>query len=711
MNIVQDLTNKLQRNRILSAIFILLSLLISGVLVSRFIFTDSLFFSIISGLILCLPGVGFFIQQGWFKKPSPSLIVRFLDRNYPFMEESSSLFVRTPKTTFESWQLEKIQSEVKNHQKQIQLPNRILIKSAVFSIGILFFSTLIGFALKNSFQEISSDSDLILSEQNITNNPEERIPAIQNIEITITPPRYTNLPAETKSFENISIAENAELKWTISANQATDSVWIKFGNQSSLNLEPSGLSFEGELLIRNNQIYQIGIANSDTTIFTDYRAISVIDDSPPQFIVDSPRELRSMVSPVNREFDLDVEIIDDYEVADAFVQATLARGSGENVRFRERTLHFDTISGLNRSQARGNLKLNVDSLEMEPGDELYFYIEAVDNRPNPQSGRSETYFVIYQDSTEAETAPFGSIAVDLMPEYFRSQRQIIIDTEELLEDKPNITEQEFKQRSNTIGQNQALLRLRYGEYLGLEDESGGMSSSISSNSTDESETADHEHDHQHEEDINEQGLARSESEAAAITPEEFLHDHGAAEMNTLYADSPRAMLKESLANMWDAELYLRTHRPETALPYEYRALELLKQVQQANRQYVRKVGYELSPIPVDETRLTGTYDDFVNPGEEFSSDSEKSALAKLELMIREENVDNIEQATNWVQQAEISDADRLFILNRLRQITEEGFTEEIKKNLLERITGIENNRVYDPAPAARPILGALPENE
>ena len=82
-------------------------------------------------------------------------------------------------------------------------------------------------------------------------------------------------------------------------------------------------------------------------------------------------------------------------------------------------------------------------------------------------------------------------------------------------------------------------------------------------------------------------------------------------------------------------------------------------------------------------------------------------------MIREETLDepgNIEQATEWVQLASIPDADRLYILNRLRRIPEEGFTEELKKNLLERIAGIQQTRHFDPVPYHRPALGALQEN-
>src|SRR5690606_781903 len=58
------------------------------------------------------------------------------------------------------------------------------------------------------------------------------------------------------------------------------------------------------------------------------------------------------------------------------------------------------------------------------------------------------------------------------PAYFRSQRQIIIDAEALLEEKPRLASEEFERRSDLIGVDQRLLRLRYGQFLGEESEGG-----------------------------------------------------------------------------------------------------------------------------------------------------------------------------------------------------------------------------------------------
>jgi hypothetical protein len=57
--------------------------------------------------------------------------------------------------------------------------------------------------------------------------------------------------------------------------------------------------------------------------------------------------------------------------------------------------------------------------------------------------------------------------------------------------------------------------------------------------------------------------------------------------------------------MWEAELRLRLSQPKEALPFEYKALRLLKEVQQQSRAFVRKMGFNPPSIPEKEKRLTG----------------------------------------------------------------------------------------------------------
>ena len=85
--------------------------------------------------------------------------------------------------------------------------------------------------------------------------------------------------------------------------------------------------------------------------------------------------------------------------------------------------------------------------------------------------------------------------------------------------------------------------------------------------------------------------------------EQFGHTHDQAEAATLLDPETRELLRSALDEMWQSEAHLRQGHPELALPYAYRALGFIKQVQQASRIYLARVGLELPPI--DESRRLG----------------------------------------------------------------------------------------------------------
>jgi hypothetical protein len=60
-----------------------------------------------------------------------------------------------------------------------------------------------------------------------------------------------------------------------------------------------------------------------------------------------------------------------------------------------------------------------------------------------------------------------------------------------------------------------------------------------------------------------------------------VHAHDESEEATFLEPAVKTKLKACLAQMWEAELRLRTHRPREALPYEYKALKLLRKCSKA----------------------------------------------------------------------------------------------------------------------------------
>jgi hypothetical protein len=72
---------------------------------------------------------------------------------------------------------------------------------------------------------------------------------------------------------------------------------------------------------------------------------------------------------------------------------------------------------------------------------------------------------------------------------------------------------------------------------------------------------------------------------------------------TFFVQSMKAKLKAAVTIMWDAELYLRLYEPEKSLPYQYKALNLLKEISNDSRIYVHRSGFDPPPLKEDK-RLT-----------------------------------------------------------------------------------------------------------
>ncbi|HEX9955673.1 MAG TPA: hypothetical protein VGA96_00410, partial [Fibrella sp.] len=341
------------------------------------------------------------------------------------------------------------------------------------------------------------------------------------------------------------------------------------------------------------------------------------------------------------------QISDDFRVQQAFIVATLARGSGENVKFRE-SRFSPTLSAVSGSAGNGTFKtaqashtLDLAKLGFAPGDELYYYWAAIDNRqPEPQLTKSDTYFVVFKDTARNEEAELATMAVNIMPEYFRSQRQIIIDTDKLIAKRKKLAAKAFNAESNEIGFDQKVLRLRYGQYMGEEFENQiGGHTPLADNDANLLEGYMHKHDTEQEksgepatkpfafkqaEKAEQQAANKAEAghdhddhgpkngddkDPLAALMEQYVHNHDNGEVNTFYEQSTRSLLKMALEQMWQSELHLRLYEPEKARPFEVKALEYLKIAQQKARAYAKKSGYDPPPLKEKETRLTGELGD------------------------------------------------------------------------------------------------------
>ena len=601
-----------------------------------FISTFSSFFLSILGAMV---GFGIMAYKTRLFQKKRSLALQLIHQKLNNTEYSLQLLDISKPNIAEQLQLERLLSNIETQP----IPNVISPKLGIY---LIIFLAALGI---NYAYPLLKKASLPNAESQETLNPNSIISNLKSqfisAKLTISPPTYTKFPIRVVSDLNASAISGSVLKWQLNFTNSTN-LDVKLINNrgEELNFKKIGDEFEYSDQLLTSGLYAFKAYFKDSLVYqSDYYRLEAIPDFAPKIEPISKELYTFHYLKDAKNISISAKISDDFLVDQAFIVATLARGSGENVKFRE--VKFP-IAANNFKEANVSKNIDLKALNFSPGDELYYYWAAVDNkRPEPNFTKSDTYFIVYKDTANVEEAELSTMAMNIIPEYFRSQRQIIIDSEKLIAKRKKINIKEFNSISNEIGFDQKALRLRYGQYLGEEFENtiGGANALPSDVETDGDLLKGYVHDHdggeheaesggqKDEHEHNNTGNKQDEKDPVAELLEGYIHSHDDGEANTFYEQSTRSLLKMALEQMWQSELHLRLYEPEKAMPFEKKALEYLKLAQQKARVFVKKTSYDPPPIKEKEKRLTGELTKF---NEAFSSEKNYSQQ-QLEKLIAE----------------------------------------------------------------------------
>jgi hypothetical protein len=475
---------------------------------------------------------------------------------------------------------------------------------------------------------------------------------IEALSIVISPPPYTHLNSTESSDFNLTLPEGSSVKWIAKFSADPVNAKIFFSGKDSVTLVSQGLQrYSFERKIQESGFYQVQWTDHKKIYRSDFYKIEIVKDQQPKIVIKDLNQFTKLKFNDPLDVLIKSDLTDDYGLSEAQIIATVSKGSGEGVKFREEKLKFTSPIPMAGKRVEAIRLLDLKKLGLEPADELYFYVEALDNKdPFPNRSRTETFFVSIMDTAREITSVDAGLGVDLMPEYFRSQRQIIIDTEKLLRDKKNISVQQFKFTSNGLGYDQKALRLRYGQFLGEEDEAGiGQPEEQEQEDDDPLKKVTHQHDTKNEHNLVDPKSKQHQDSESKNGEEEkdplkqFVHEHDNSEEATFFIQSLKSKLKAAITQMWDAELYLRLYQPEKSLPYQYKALNLLKEISSDSRIFVHRSGFDPPPLK-EEKRLTADLSevkgrtDVAKTKKEEKLVNVRNALNAIEKMISEKNV-------------------------------------------------------------------------
>ncbi|MBD3826367.1 hypothetical protein [Stenotrophomonas sp.] len=450
----------------------------------------------------------------------------------------------------------------------------------------------------------------------VANGTQAPPPQLQSTRLQIRAPAYTAQPVRVQAVLDAKVAQGSQLQWALRFSAPPTSAALQFHDGQRLPLQRHGDTWTTQSTASRPRLYRV----VTTPALHDNRLyrLDVVPDRAPGVRVIAPDRSLVLGAPGQRQWALQFEASDDYGVAaTAELKVTLAQGSGENITFREQRIPL-TGSGP-ATQRRFARTLDLAALGAAPGNDVIAQLQVRDNRaPIAQTGQSTSVILRLPSTEQIQTADLEGMVKKTLPAYFRSQRQIIIDAEALIRLRGQLPPGEFVRRADAIGVDQRILRLRYGQFLGEESEGAAKPPPTSDAlpTSDAPATQDQEHDHDTADAAGHAQAGHDDHDHSGATAggppvfgsatdvlSEYGHTHDHAEAATLLDPQTRATLKAALDQMWSSEGELRQGRPDAALPYAYKALAFIKQVQQAERIYLARVGPELPPI--DESRRLG----------------------------------------------------------------------------------------------------------
>ncbi len=700
----------LKRWRILLSFEILCYAIGASILV--YFLSHSLLLSLFSFILMTVV-TSLFIKP-W--KPNLKATSSYIDAQLEVVEYSTGLLLLPWESlsTLAKLQQIKITKQLGPTIKKITPPNHLLRSSIIATSFIIigYFLNLFNVLDANVPPPSNDIEQLPISfhsddSTSLNNEP----PKIIEQWITINYPKYTNLSSRRSSKMDIKAVEGSKIFWEIQFDSE-----IKLATMQSMESNyPMALKksfYTKQKVLSNSGFYNFKFEDlQGSSHSSDLFSIEVVKDANPVIEIKGLKQFTSFDYDDSKIVQFTSHISDDYGIANTHIIATVSKGAGESVKFREEKLYFENQDTSGSKSLTLTKRIDLDEMNLEPGDELYFYVETSDYKsPKPNRSRSDTYFAAIKDTVSYVFGVEGTLGVDRMPDYFRSQRQLIIDTEKLISNRPHLTKKEFNFKSNELGFDQKALRNKYGEFMGEESEIGIDNQEITASESADP-LAEYTHDHDGDNDHNLVDKNAPDKDNDSKNPlQEFVHDHEDPEKASLFAESIKTKLLKALNEMWDAELYLRLYEPEKSLPYQYKALKLIQDIKNSARIYVHRIGFDPPPIKKDK-RLTGKLDEISNFSK--SEDIEQKDLFPFmrqtilrleELIISESNISDkdiklFEHAGNELAVKAIEfPGKHLKTLQQLRWITEgkenskQGFI-EVQQGLLRAIPNSKINPI------------------
>ena len=257
-------------------------------------------------------------------------------------------------------------------------------------------------------------------------------PSIEGIRVTVTPPAYSGEDPRTfRSITDFTLLEGSRVRWELDLPEGVRASLAPEGEEAPPAVaEDGGAAFEKRVDSDLHARFHLESAEGRTARSAAFR-ITARPDYPPTLDVTRPGQ------------DIDAEPGDrvgiEAAAADDFgLREVAIRYSVSGVRQEGKVLYEAGADLASTELSREEIvayTLDLEELGAEEGDIVTYFLTAVDNRePDPQTTRSEVFFVEVREQREPEEMegdPMDQEEIDIRALLVESKRLIRLSWETL----------------------------------------------------------------------------------------------------------------------------------------------------------------------------------------------------------------------------------------------------------------------------------------
>ncbi|MDT4896790.1 MAG: hypothetical protein QOH25_1867 [Acidobacteriota bacterium] len=396
---------------------------------------------------------------------------------------------------------------------------------------------------------------------------------VDELRVRVVPPAYSGLSVEEIAGDApVRALAGSQIEIVIHASGAVEGASIMFNGETFAMRSLGAGSFSGSFTASASGAFETRVHADESHALPApvVRAVEVYNDAPPEARIIEPVSDQLLRSVPGAPVTLRWTARDDLGLANVALKYIKSRGEGDAAKFTNGEISIGNVSRASGREWQGAGALDLQRLDMQPGDTLVFWLEARDRRSASanNTGRSASLAIAIA-GPELVKLNLSDLRPNEIGRFLLSQRAIIIHTEKLHGVRARLAKDELVRRAGDIAAEQREFKNSFNDYIHTEG-AGEMEATG--------------------------GVAPSTEEQVRAAEDERTepHFHGIPEPPSASPTSVKEMTY-AIRAMWDAEDALTNADTAQALKFEREALIRLKRAQVATR-YVPPIVAQSKPV-------------------------------------------------------------------------------------------------------------------